>query len=373
MAGWGEVCSPKEAMSVNRTRRRSGASVRTMRRSQIVITVTVLLSVMTAWTMLGYSGGLQAGSGRARTDVKTASPASLTANPKEYIYAGARLIATEECSLSISPASTSFPATQPPSGGNQSGSFNVTAAAGCSWPATSNATFVTITNGGSGTGNGTVNYSVTPNAGPTIRNGTISVNDQTFTVYQGINFTDVPTNDPFYTDIGKLAARGVTLGCGGGNYCPATTVTRDTMSAFILRAKGEFDPPTPPTQRFTDVPPTNVFYNFIDRLAVLQITLGCGGGNYCPASPVLREQMAAFLIRALGEFDPPTPLTQRFADVSPPDCTPPCSPNVFYNFIDRMAVLNITQGCASNPLRYCPADTVTRAQMAAFLVRAFNL
>jgi hypothetical protein len=83
--------------------------------------------------------------------------------------------------------------------------------------------------------------------------------------------------------------------------------------------------------------------------------------------------MAAFLIRAFGEFDPPTPPTQRFADVSPPDCTQRCSPNVFYNFIDRMAVLNITQGCASNPLRYCPADSVTRAQMAAFLVRAFNL
>ena len=61
----------------------------------------------------------------------------------------------------------------------------------------------------------------------------------------------------------------------------------------------------------------------------------------------------------------PTPPTQRFTDVPPA--------NVFYNFIDRMAVLNITQGCATNPLRYCPADSVTRAQMAAFLVRAFNL
>jgi hypothetical protein len=108
-----------------------------------------------------------------------------------------------------------------------------------------------------------------------------------------------------------------------------------------------------------------VFYNFIDRLAVLQITLGCGGGNYCPASPVLRDQMAAFILRALGEFDPPTPPTQRFGDVS--------SQNPFYNFIDRMAVLNITQGCQVSPPLYCPSSSVTRAQMAAFLVRAFNL
>jgi hypothetical protein len=106
------------------------------------------------------------------------------------------------------------------------------------------------------------------------------------------------------------------------------------------------------------VPPGNVFYAFIDELAARQITLGCGGGNYCPASPVLREQMAAFMIRALSEFNPPTPASQRFNDVPPS--------NVFYNFIDRMAVLQITLGCASNPPLYCPGDAVQRQQMAAF-------
>jgi hypothetical protein len=114
-----------------------------------------------------------------------------------------------------------------------------------------------------------------------------------------------------------------------------------------------------------DVPPTSPFYAFIDRMAVLQITLGCGGGNYCPASTVTREQMAVFIIRALGELNPPTPATQRFDDV------PPSSP--FYNFIDRMAVLGITLGCSASPPLYCPTASVTRGQMAVFLVRAFNL
>jgi len=45
------------------------------------------------------------------------------------------------------------------------------------------------------------------------------------TVYQGINFLDVPSNDPFYNEIGKLSARGVTIGCGNGNYCPNDPVT----------------------------------------------------------------------------------------------------------------------------------------------------
>ena len=72
------------------------------------------------------------------------------------------------------------------------------------------------------------------------------------------------------------------------------------MAAFIIRGLGEFSPPAPGTQRFADVPPTNPFFAFIDRLAERGITAGCGGGNYCPQDPVTRAQMAVFLIRAFN-------------------------------------------------------------------------
>jgi hypothetical protein len=267
------------------------------------------------------------------------------------------------CIFTLSRDHQSFPA----SAGN--GSVNVTANdQACPWTAATSATYIHITSGTPGTGNGTLNYTIDANPGPGIRSDTITIAGHTYTVYQGIDFLDVPSNDLFYTDIGKLAARGVTLGCGSGNYCPNDSVLREQMAAFILRAKGEFNPPTPASQRFTDVPPANVFYNFIDRLAVLGITVGCNPPSntmYCPGSAVTREQMSAFLLRGLGEFSPPTPASQRFNDVPPA--------NVFYNFIDRMAVLNITLGCTPDHLFYCPSDPVTRAQMAAFLVRAFDL
>jgi photosystem II stability/assembly factor-like uncharacterized protein len=262
-------------------------------------------------------------------------------------------------SFSISPTYNSFP------GNGGTGSINITVAGNCPWTAGSSDSWVTITSGASGSGNGSVNYSVALNPSSQIRSGTISVAGQVYTVYQGINFLDVPSTHPFYAVIGKLSARGVTLGCGGGNYCPDAPVLRDQMAAFILRALGEFNPATPATQRFADVPPTNVFYAFIDELADRQITLGCGGGNYCPTSPVLREQMAAFLMRALGEFNPPTPNSQRFDDV------PPSNP--FYNFIERLAARQITLGCSQSPPLFCPKDVVRRDQMAAFLVRAFSL
>jgi hypothetical protein len=121
----------------------------------------------------------------------------------------------------------------------------------------------------------------------------------------------------------------------------------------------------PAQQRFLDVPPTNPFYAFIEQMAIRQITLGCGGSNYCPADPVLREQMAAFIIRALHPpgYIPPAPAQQRFLDV------PPTNP--FYAFIEEMAVRQITLGCGGG--NYCPSDSVTRGQMAAFLVRAFEI
>lgn len=265
-------------------------------------------------------------------------------------------------SISLGTTSQSFSA----SGGI--GSVSVSAEASCGWSASSNnPSFITIITGSSGAGSGTVSYSVASNSSTTNRAGTLSIGGQTFTIVEGAQFNDVPVGSQFYNEIGKLSARGVTLGCGGGNYCPDDIVTRDQMAAFILRAKGEFNPPTPATQRFNDVPSSNPFYNFIDRLAALNITLGCSSSPplYCPGDQVKREQMSAFIIRGLGEFNPPIPVMQRFDDVP--------AENPFYNFIDRMAVLGITLGCSSSPPLYCPNDSVTRAQMAAFLVRAFYL
>jgi hypothetical protein len=54
----------------------------------------------------------------------------------------------------------------------------------------------------------------------------------------------------------------------------------------------------PAVQRFTDVLPSHAFYRFIDKMAALGITSGCGGGNYCPDSAVTRSQMAVFLERS---------------------------------------------------------------------------
>lgn len=48
-------------------------------------------------------------------------------------------------------------------------------------------------------------------------------------------FSDVPNTNPFHADIDALVDSGVTSGCGGGKYCPASNVTREQMAAFLNR------------------------------------------------------------------------------------------------------------------------------------------
>ena len=46
-------------------------------------------------------------------------------------------------------------------------------------------------------------------------------------------FADVPESSPFCRWIEELTNRGVVTGCGGGNYCPAAAVTREQMGVFL--------------------------------------------------------------------------------------------------------------------------------------------
>ncbi len=115
-------------------------------------------------------------------------------------------------------------------------------------------------------------------------------------------FNDVPCSSGFAPWIDELSARGVTAGCGGGNYCPTDPVTRGQMAVFLLRTKegNAYTPPACVTPTFADVPCSNGFAKWIDELAARGITAGCGGGNYCPGNSVTRGQMAVFLTTTFG-------------------------------------------------------------------------
>ncbi len=93
------------------------------------------------------------------------------------------LVSEVVCSYSISPTSQSISA----AGGNSS--VNVTTQNGCNWSAASNAAWIILTSGTSGSSSGTVGFSVAANTSNSPRTGTITIAGQTFTVNQSAGTT----------------------------------------------------------------------------------------------------------------------------------------------------------------------------------------
>jgi len=113
---------------------------------------------------------------------------------------------------------------------------------------------------------------------------------------------------------------------------------------------------------FEDVRPDYWAFSFIEALARAGITAGCGGNNYCPLDPVTRAQMAVFLERGMrgSGYSPPSATGNTFLDVGAGDFAA--------SFIEQLFLDGITSGCGNN--NYCANATVTRDQMAVFLLRA---
>ncbi len=163
----------------------------------------------------------------------------------------------------------------------------------------------------------------------------------------------------------------------------------------------------------------------IEAIFAASITTGCDpvGDRFCPAAPVTRGEMAVFLVRALGEttgayqglfsdvpsgpfysasverianlgisngvgngqFNPNGLVTRaemaafliRALNESESNSTDAFtdvpSDSWYAGYAARLLEMGITTGCATNPLRYCPLGAVSRAEMASFLARAFAL
>jgi hypothetical protein len=189
---------------------------------------------------------------------------------------------------------------------------------------------------------------------------------KSWAVHVGESFTDVPRTSAFYRLVETLLHHGVTSGCGGNAYCPAAATTREQMAVFLLTAKegAGYVPRACATPVFGDVPAASPFCRFIEELARRGVTSGCGGGNFCPAGAVTREQMAVFVLRTLEPLSsPPLCNVPVFGDV------PATSP--FCPWIEELARRGVVGGCGGG--NYCPLDPVTREQMSVFITVTFGL
>ena len=169
----------------------------------------------------------------------------------------------------------------------------------------------------------------------------------------------------FEAAIDWLYVAGITSGCNppvNDRFCPDDHVSRDQMAAFLVRALGYTDDGG--GDHFSD-DDGRVLERAIDRLYTAGVTVGCNppdNDRFCPDSFVTRGQMAAFLVRAFG-----------FTEDGGGDLFDDDDTTVFERAIDRLGTAGVTVGC--NPPEndsFCPEDLVTRGQMAAFIKRALQ-
>jgi hypothetical protein len=200
-------------------------------------TVTVTAPTGCAWTAVSNDGFItvtSGASGDGNGSVGYSVAAKVDAGPRTgtITIAGQTFTVTQsgaDCIFAIAPTGQNFPV------GGGTGTVSVTAPGGCNWMAVSNDAFITVTSGASGSGNGTVGYSVDANPNPGSRTGTINIAGQTFTVTQGGSLScvfDVAPLKQAYPASGGTGVVNVTAPFG----CNWTAVSNDP--SFITITSG---------------------------------------------------------------------------------------------------------------------------------------
>ncbi len=183
----------------------------------------------------------------------------------------------------------------------------------------------------------------------------------------------LPNRTPkaFYsTALQELSQDGVLTGCAfsedidADGFCGEDPIDRKTLAVWVVRVLDGKDPAAVTDTRFEDVEDLPAsWWPFIERLAELGHTTGCGdGSNYCGDRNITRAEMAVFLSRA---FDLPAGPDPNFADVS----ADADADAWYFNHVAALKASGITTGCGDGS-NFCGDEITTRAEMATFLHRA---
>jgi hypothetical protein len=113
------------------------------------------------------------------------------------------------------------------------------------------------------------------------------------------------------------------------------------------------------------MPASSPFYRFVETILHRGVTGGCTTSSYCPIASTTREQMAVFAL-----------VSKEGAGYAPPACgAAPMFPDVpvtspFCRWVEELARRGVVSGCGGGS--YCPLASVTREQMAIFVLRTLD-
>ena len=137
---------------------------------------------------------------------------------------------------------------------------------------------------------------------------------------------------------------------------------------LVAMASGLAAAPAPAVlSQYDDIAEAGEHTAATQALAEVGVFIGteCAVGKFCPTDPIPRWVMAVWMVRLVFGREPPPADPPTFADVE--------GDAWWASYVDKLAELEITKGCYRSPALFCPHRSVTRAEMASFLTRAFDL
>ena len=203
----------------------------------------------------------------------------------------------------------------------------------------------------------------------TAENGT-DMKTYTVTVTRAASGSQPPvTTTPGNTNPGNGFVYTGNFNPGTGSSNPGTTTVGDS-SGDGSDSDDESDDVTPLEDAGDAGTETEAAINALHRLAVFTGTL-CQSNRLCPNDPLQRWIAAVWLVRLIDGDDPAAVTESRFEDVN---ASSMWEDSVWYApHVERLADLEVTVGCTLDPLRFCPDVNLTRAQVASWVARAFDL
>ena len=173
------------------------------------------------------------------------------------------------------------------------------------------------------------------------------------------NFHDVSRLDYFYDAVKWAAENGIASGTSRYNFSPDAVCTRAQTVTFLWRAAGS---PLPRYRvcPFTDVQPSDYYYNAVLWAVEQGITTGLNATTFGPDVTVTRGQVATFLYRAASAAKPNT--FNPFADVK----------TTAYNYDAILWAYDNRITTGTSDTTFSPDAYCTRAQIVTFLYRYYQ-
>ena len=173
------------------------------------------------------------------------------------------------------------------------------------------------------------------------------------------NFHDVSRLDYFYDAVKWAAENGIASGTGRYTFSPNAVCTRAQTVTFLWRAAGS---PLPRYRvcPFTDVQPSDYYYNAVLWAVEQGITTGLNATTFGPDVTVTRGQVATFLYRAASAAKPNT--FNPFTDVK----------TTAYNYDAILWAYDNRITTGTSDTTFSPGAYCTRAQIVTFLYRYYQ-